>query len=117
LRANGIPSGFCYQRLSIHDNGAPYCLHGFNAIYLPELGWYRVDARGNRPGVNAQFTPPQEQLAFKIQFPEEADFQTVLAEPLPLVVAALQGHSTWDDLLQNLPDVSLELATQYGLSS
>ncbi len=59
LRANQIPAGFCYQRLSIDDNGAPYSLHGFNAIHLPEIGWYRVDARGNKAGVNAQFSPPQ----------------------------------------------------------
>jgi transglutaminase-like putative cysteine protease len=66
LRANRIPSGFCYQRLSIDDKGAPYSLHGFNAIYLSEVGWYRVDARGNRKGVDAQFTPPKEQLAFML---------------------------------------------------
>jgi transglutaminase-like putative cysteine protease len=53
LRANQIPAGFCYQRLSIDDQGAPYSLHGFNAIYLAEFGWYRVDARGNKAGVNA----------------------------------------------------------------
>ncbi|TAF97465.1 MAG: transglutaminase family protein, partial [Oscillatoriales cyanobacterium] len=79
LRANNIPAGFCYQRLSFDDKGAPYTLHGFNAVYLPKVGWYRIDARGNRDNVNAQFTPPQEQLAFKIQFPEEADFQTILS--------------------------------------
>ncbi|WP_333397590.1 transglutaminase family protein [Microcoleus sp. N9_A1] len=116
LRANNIPAGFCYQRLSIDDKGAPYTLHGFNAVYLPEVGWYRVDARGNRKDVNAQFTPPTEQLAFKIQFPEEADFQTILSEPLPVVVEALQNHSTWDELLLNLPDVSLESAQKYGLA-
>ncbi len=115
LRANNIPAGFCYQRLSIDDKGAPYTLHGFNAVYFPEVGWYRVDARGNRKDVNAQFTPPTEQLAFKIQFPEEADFQTILSEPLPVVVEALQNHSTWDELLLNLPDVSLESAHKYGL--
>lgn len=59
LRANQIPAGFCYQRLSIDDKGAPYSLHGFNAIYLLEIGWYRVDARGNKEGVDAQFSPPQ----------------------------------------------------------
>ncbi|MEG4799419.1 transglutaminase family protein [Microcoleus sp. ARI1-B5] len=116
LRANNIPAGFCYQRLSFDDKGAPYTLHGFNAVYLPEVGWYRVDARGNRENVNAQFTPPQEQLAFKIQFPEEADFQTILSEPLPVVVEALENHSTWDELLLNLPDISLESAQQYGLA-
>ena len=52
LRANQIPAGFCYQRLSIEGNGAPYCLHRFNAVYLPQVGWYRMDARGNRAGID-----------------------------------------------------------------
>ena len=110
LRANGIPAGFCYQRLSLNDNGAPYCLHGLNAVYLPEVGWYRIDARGNRAGVDAQFTPPQEKLAFTIQFPEETDCQTVFSEPLPAVIEALQSHHTWDQMLLNMPDISLESA-------
>ena len=117
LRANQIPTGFCYQRLSIDDRGAPYSLHGFNAIYLPKTGWYRVDARGNKTGVNAQFMPPDEQLAFKTQFPEEADFQTIFTEPLSIVVKALQAQTTWDDMLLNLPDISLDLAKSYNLLS
>lgn len=115
LRANQIPAGFCYQRLSIDDNDALYSLHGFNAIYLPDIGWYRVDARGNKAGVNAQFSPPQENLAFQIQFPEEADFSSILAEPLPIVVEALRSQTTWDDMLHNLPDISVESANDYGL--
>jgi transglutaminase-like putative cysteine protease len=115
LRANQIPAGFCYQRLSIDDKGAPYSLHGFNAIHLQKIGWYRVDARGNKEGVNARFIPPQEQLAYKIQFPEEADFQAILAEPLQIIIEALQARTTWDDMLCNLPDISLESAKRYGL--
>lgn len=115
LRANQIPTGFCYQRLSIDDKGAPYSLHGFNAIHLPEVGWYRVDARGNKEGVDAQFFPPQERLAFKTQFHEEADFQAILAEPLQMVIEALQAQSTWDEMLRNLPDISVESAKNYGL--
>lgn len=115
LRANQIPAGFCYQRLSIDDQGAPYSLHGFNAVHLATIGWYRVDARGNKAGVDAQFTPPLEQLAFNIQFPEEADFQVVLTEPLPIVVEALQAQNTWDNMLRSLPDISLESAQNYGL--
>ena len=79
LRANNIPAGFCYQRLSLFDNGAPYSLHGLNGVYLPEYGWYRIDPRGNKANVNAQFTPPQEQLAFKLNFPEEVDIDFLLA--------------------------------------
>lgn len=115
LRANQIPAGFCYQRLSVDDKGAPYSLHGFNAIHLPEVGWYRVDARGNKEGVNAQFMPPQEHLAFKIQFPEEADFPMILDEPLRIIVEALQSQRTWDGMLRNLPDISIESAKSYGL--
>lgn len=106
LRANQIPAGFCYQRLSIDDQGAPYSLHGLNAIYLPETGWYRVDARGNREGISAQFTPPQEHLAFSLQFPEERDFQVILPEPLKVVTDTLQACSTWDEMLHNLPDAT-----------
>ncbi|MEL7409794.1 MAG: transglutaminase domain-containing protein, partial [Cyanobacteria bacterium J06558_2] len=115
LRANQIPTGFCYQRLSIDDQGAPYSLHGFNAVYLPQVGWYRVDPRGNKERVDAQFSPPQEQLAFKVQFPEEANFEGILSEPLQVVVKALEAQDTWDDMLHNLPDLSLESAKIYGL--
>lgn len=117
LRANRISARFCYQRLSMDDKGASYSLHGFNAIYLPEVGWYRVDARGNREGVDTQFIPPREQLAFRIQFPEEADFQNILPELLSVVVDALKAQRTWDGMLRNLPDIPLELAKSCGLVS
>jgi len=104
LRANGIPVGFCYQRLSIDDQGPPFSLHGLNAVYLSEIGWYRVDSRGNKTGVDAQFTPPVERLAFRLVFPEEKSFPEILAEPLPIVVAALRAFRTWDELYKNLPD-------------
>lgn len=105
LRANQIPAGFCYQRLSLDDQGAPYCLHGLNAVYLSRFGWYRIDPRGNRAGINAQFTPPQEQLAFPIRLPGETDLQTIWAEPLPIVVEVLQTYHQWDEVLCHLPDI------------
>lgn len=104
LRANGIPAGFCYQRLSIDEKGAPYSLHGLNAVHLPEFGWYRIDSRGNKPGIDAQFTPPIEKLAFPVVFPEERLFPEILADPLPVIVAALRAHETWDEMLRHLPD-------------
>jgi transglutaminase-like putative cysteine protease len=105
LRANSIPAGFCYQRLSVYDDGAPYSLHGLNAVYLPEYGWYRLDARGNKEGVDAQFMPPHEQLAFKINFAEEIDCKHIFSEPIPEVVKTLQTYTTWDEMLLNLPDI------------
>lgn len=107
LRANGVPAGLCYQRLSTGDSGAPYCLHGLNAVYLKDVGWYRIDARGNKPGVNARFDPPREALAFLIKDPQERDLPEIWAEPLPLVVDALERHDTYDQVLANLPDIEL----------
>jgi len=106
LRANGIPAGFCYQRLSIDGTGAPFSLHGLNAVHLPDFGWYRIDARGNKPGVDAQFCPPVEQLAFRIHLPGERAFSDILPDPLSVVVDALGSHSTWDAMFANLPDWS-----------
>ena len=105
LRANAIPSGFCYQRLCIGDNGPPFCLHGLNAIYLSQFGWYRIDARGNKEGVNAQFTPPTEQLAFAIRMKGECDFPEIWPDPLPIIIQALSKHKTRDELCGNLPDI------------
>lgn len=115
LRANQIPAGFCYQRLSVGDSGPPYCLHGFNAIELPGIGWYRVDPRGNRAGIDAQFTPPVERLAFALQSAEELEFANVLTEPLACVIDALRSCATWEETLANLPDAGPEEAGRLGL--
>lgn len=107
LRANGIPTALCYQRLSCNDEGTVFCLHGLNAVHLPEFGWYRLDARGNRAGVDAQFLPPLERLAFQPSVPGEADVPGLFAEPLPVIVAALRSHSTAAELWERLPDADL----------
>ena len=107
LRANEIPAGFCYQRLSVYDNGAPFCLHGFNAVYLDDIGWYRIDPRGNKKGVDAQFLPPLEKLAFDIKLPEESTFPEIWPEPLPLILDLLMKHKDngYEDVLRDLPDI------------
>jgi len=105
LRANGIPTGFCYQRLSVGESGPPYSLHGLNAVYLNGHGWYRIDARGNKPGVSAQFTPPTESLAFHIREEGERDFPEILAEPLLLIISTLEHYDTIEQVHQNLPDL------------
>jgi len=107
LRANGVPAGLCYQRLSVGTDGEPFCLHGLNAVFLKEHGWYRIDARGNKPGVDAAFCPPKEQLAFPILKKEERDLPEIWAEPLAIVVDALTRHETVLQVLENLPDIEL----------
>lgn len=104
LRANKIPAGLCYQRLSINDDGTPYSLHGLNAVYLKDFGWYKIDARGNKDSVDAQFTPPDEQLAFPINDENEIDFPEILAKPVAVVVDALINNNTIKDVFDHLPD-------------
>ncbi|WP_199312063.1 transglutaminase-like domain-containing protein [Phormidium tenue] len=108
LRHCGIPTGFCYQRL-VFDDAQPthHTLHGLNAVYLNELNrWVRLDARGNKPGVQAEFNgdTPREQLAFPIR-PNlgEVDYPTLYTQPHPLVVTALQTHLTAAALIAHLP--------------
>jgi transglutaminase-like putative cysteine protease len=107
LRANKIPVGFCYQRLAIEKEGAQYSLHGLNAVYLLKYGWYRIDARGNKPGVNAEFCPPIEKLAFKIVDANEGDFHEIWPEPLPMVVKVLDECKTVEQVYENLPDIEV----------
>ncbi len=104
LRSNGIPTALCYQRLSVFDDGAPYCLHGLNAVYLKDYGWYRIDARSNKEGVDAQFCPPVEKLAFGLNFEGERDIDGLFANPLPVVVEALRKYKSREEVLNNLPD-------------
>lgn len=57
-RNKSIPTGFCYQKLILDDETAPILIyHGLNGAFIRELGkWIRLDARGNRENVNAQFS-------------------------------------------------------------
>jgi transglutaminase-like putative cysteine protease len=109
LRANSIPAGLCYQRLSRNDDGAPFCLHGLNAVFLEGTGWYRIDSRGNKEGVNAQINPPQEQLAYEAKIDGEADLPEIWADPLPVVAETLSEYKTYDEVYDNLPDIQLIL--------
>ncbi len=106
LRANNIPAGLCYQRLSIGTAGPLYCLHGLNAVYLRNHGWYRIDPRGNKPGVDADFIPPLEKLAFPVSSNAEMDIPGIWAEPMPEVVHVLTHYETVEQVFENLPDIA-----------
>lgn len=96
LRGMHIPAGFCYQRVlrkGTVDSG--YALHGLNAVYLDDVGWFRVDPRGNKPGVDSQFSTDEEKLAYPIREElGEFDYPNVLTSPLPSVISAM--HETKD---------------------
>ncbi|KMK75571.1 transglutaminase-like domain-containing protein [Alkalihalobacillus pseudalcaliphilus] len=84
LRREGIPTGFCYQKLTLFDEPEDgYCIHALNAVYLGSLKrWIRLDARGNKPGVNARFSVDFEQLAFQVR-PSlgEIDYPIIYTRP------------------------------------
>src|SRR5688572_22008652 len=105
LRANGLPAALCYQRLQKDGQGA-YTLHGLNAVYLPEHGWYRCDPRGNKPGVDAQFTPPVEHLAWSAYDTGEFNFSGRYAEPQAAVVSCLRDNTNYQQVFDNLPDLT-----------
>jgi len=106
LRANLVPAGFCYQLLVLDDKTAPQLiLHGLNAVYIEAVDkWIRLDARGNKPGVNAQFSLEHEQLAFNVRAEKgEMDISIIYAVPDKNVVQALQNSHTIEELWANLP--------------
>lgn len=108
LRANGVPSGLCYQRLTRDDTGRAFVLHGLAAMHLPEIGWYRIDPRGNNAGVHAQFATPTERLAFGTALPGEFLFPGVYADPAPPVVEVLRSGVGARSLRGRLPDPRTE---------
>ncbi|MFR3685716.1 MAG: transglutaminase-like domain-containing protein [Enterococcus sp.] len=84
LRGAGIPTGYCYQKLRLFDDEEKrYCIHALNAVYLETLEkWVRIDARGNKPGINAQFLLDREQLAFEPNTNlGERDYNMIFTKP------------------------------------
>jgi transglutaminase-like putative cysteine protease len=89
LRAQGIPTGLCYQRL--RDDAGSFSLHGLVAVLIEDR-WHRLDPRGNKPGVDAQFRLDVEQLAWPVRAElGEVDYPEVYPEPATVVVEALCG--------------------------
>ncbi|MEY9845560.1 transglutaminase family protein [Streptacidiphilus sp. MAP5-3] len=109
LRAQGVPTGLCYQRLEDGEGG--FALHALNAVYL-DGRWSRLDARGNREGVGTQYDLQRERLAWPVR-PElgECDYPVVFAAPPDLLVRALAqavpGRSGYGYLPGELPDEEL----------
>lgn len=104
LRASAIPAALCYQRLLLNNDDHTYCLHGMVSVHLQKHGWYSIDPRGNKPGIETDFCPPVERLAFNPCQPGELDVPGRYAEALPSVVSVLQKYDTADEVVRNLPD-------------
>ncbi|MGB9939177.1 transglutaminase-like domain-containing protein [Methanosarcina sp.] len=100
LRFFGIPTGFCYQKLSSSGDVNKKFLHGLNAVYLKDLNrWIRLDARGNKPGLDAQFSIYEEKIAkpIKKELGEE-DNPVIFIEPNPTVFEILKKSNNMEEL-------------------
>lgn len=108
LRGIGIPCGFCYQRLMIFD--APekgYALHAFNGVYIETLHrWIRIDARGNKLGVHAEFSLEEEQLAYHVnEEMNEKEYSFIFMKPNEKTMETLRNNQNAKVMYKySLPD-------------
>ncbi|MFD0768456.1 transglutaminase family protein [Bacillus sp. CGMCC 1.60114] len=108
LRFKGIPTGFCYQRLVLGatpDTG--YCIHALNAVYIASKNkWIRLDARGNKPGVHAEFSLDKEKLAFPVNLDlDEIDYPVIYSIPNEKTMKVLAEHTNCLNMYLNfLPE-------------
>ncbi|MGW3140469.1 transglutaminase-like domain-containing protein [Streptomyces sp. NPDC001139] len=95
LRAEDIPTALCYQKFDV--------VHGLVAVRF-HGAWHRQDPRGNKPGVDAQFSLDGERLAF-VPDPKsnEVDYPVLYAEPHPAVLDALKAAPDRAYLWKTLP--------------
>ncbi|MFF4054660.1 transglutaminase domain-containing protein [Streptomyces sp. NPDC001668] len=95
LRAEDIPTALCYQKFNV--------VHGLVAVRF-NGAWHRQDPRGNKPGVDAQFSLDGERLA-STPAPEsdERDYPVLYAEPHPAVLSALKAAPDGPHLWNTLP--------------
>lgn len=105
LRSQGIPAGFRYEHLTLADDDSlGYCLHCYNAVYL-EGKWIELDARGNKPGVDAQFSLNERKLAFMSR--EEYDeyfLEGIFDKPDEATMERLDKAKNLQDVVKGLQE-------------
>ena len=79
-------------------------LHGLVAVRF-HGAWHRQDCRGNKPGVDAQFSLDGERLAFVADAESsEMDYPVLFDVPDPAVLRALRNAPDRPHLWEHLPD-------------
>lgn len=108
LRSTGVPTGFCYQKLLLFDKEDDrYCIHALNAVFIASCNrWMRVDARGNKLGIEASFDIDREKLAF---LPDndlgELDYPMIYTKPNSLTMSTLlNAANSLEMYIKNLPE-------------
>jgi transglutaminase-like putative cysteine protease len=105
LRQLGVPSGLAYQRLTFGDTPETgYSAHGLTTAFL-DGRWIRLDARGNKAGVDAQFSLRSERLAFPVRAEMgERDYEENFCDVHPTIQRALESEDDLHVLVERLPD-------------
>ena len=119
LRANGIPAGFSYQRLTLGDTAdTGFCIHAMNTVFVTCLNkWIRLDARGNKEGVNADFSTEEEKLAFEIKSEGEVDYHDNHSYPDKGLMKVLRENTDAIEMyLHHLPD-QLSYSVDYKMAT
>jgi len=101
LRASGVPAGFCYQVVRRGEDEPGTVLYGFNGVYLASLArWIGLDARGNRAGLDAQFSTGEPSLAVR----GEWVYPKVYTRPAQVVVDLLSRNSSLAKIADHIPE-------------
>jgi len=105
LRCADIPTGFCFQCLTLMDDDSQgYCVHVYNAVWLNER-WVKLDARGNKLGVNAQFSLGEPKLAFACRAEyNEYFWPGIYANPHAQTMLMLEQADSLDYIIKHIPD-------------
>jgi transglutaminase-like putative cysteine protease len=103
-RALGIPAGLCYQRVRREDGS--WVLHGLTAIYLENLDkWIRLDPRGNKQGILADFSIEHETIAYEPLSDGEWLDQHVYPEPWQDLTHLVELSSDLSDFIEKTGDI------------
>jgi len=105
LRAVGVPAGFCYQVLRRATPGDATLLYGFNGVYLQSLErWIALDARGNKPGLYADFSTEEPRLAVRAD-PARGEwvYPLIWTRPAAVVVDLLSRNKSLAKIADHVP--------------
>ena len=105
LRAQNIPTGFCYQILKSSSPETETVVHALNAIYCFKLKkWILIDARGNTDLIKTEFSLDHESLAYVVDVTQgEYTHETIYTHPPECIVHVLQSFESRKEMIPNLP--------------
>ena len=86
-----------------------------NTVYIAGIDkWIRLDARGNKEGVNAEFSTNEEKLAFETKSEGEIDYHDNHSYPDESLMKVLRESTDAIDMyLHHLPD-QLSYGVEYN---